>query len=75
MQQEFFKKPEGILCAKSNLRRGNPNIFAADFYDELLKLENDVGGKRVMKQYPEAVRYYMVNEEELTDMDYKEDFC
>lgn len=75
MQKDFFKKPTGIVCAKSSHRSGNPNIFAAGFYEEFLKLEGDVGGKKIIKSHPEAVRYYSVEEKELTDMDYKEDFC
>lgn len=75
MQQEFFKNPTGIVCAKSKLRSGNPNIFASCFYDELLKLENDVGGKKIIKTCPEVVRYHEVDEKELLDLDYKEDFC
>lgn len=73
MREMFLKHPEGIVCATSKERTGNPNIFSSVFYDELMSLKGDKGGKRVIKAHLELVRYYRVEERELKDMDYKED--
>lgn len=75
MIQEFEKNPTGIVCSKSDLRSGNPNIFGAEFYEEFLKLEHDTGGKKIIQEHPDAVRYYFVREKELLDIDYKKDFA
>lgn len=75
MREMFMSQPEGIVCAASKKRTGNPNIFSAAFYDELMSLEGDKGGKRLIKAHPEQVRYYRVEEKELKDMDYREDLC
>lgn len=73
MKEVFLKHPKGIVCAASKKRTGNPNIFSSVFYDELIHLTGDKGGKRVIKAHPEQVRYYRVEERELKDMDYRED--
>lgn len=36
-------------------KRGNPVIFGRQFFDELVKLEGDAGGRVIVKKYPEAV--------------------
>lgn len=75
MQKKFEQEPDFILCARSKERTGNPNIFPASLCKQLLGLEGDRGGKKLIQKYPEKVRYFQVEEIELKDMDYKEDFC
>lgn len=58
-----------IICPKCNERTGNPVIFPRAFFDELLCLEGDRGGKRVINAHPDSVYYIDVKEEELMDID------
>lgn len=74
MREKFLKNPNRIICAESEKRTGNPNIFPASYYEELLGLKGDKGGKRIIKAHPDQVTYYQVDETELKDFDYKTDF-
>ena len=52
---------------------GNPCFFPVEFFKELSELEGDKGGKRVIKDHPEAVFETDVPYNELTDVDRKAD--
>ena len=53
---------------------GNPTMFHGKWYEKLLTLQGDQGGRRIMKQYPDEIFYYEVSEEaQLKDVDYYED--
>ena len=54
-------------------REGNPVIFPKTLFEELMALEGDKGGKQIIKKHPEMVYKVYVTEQELSDMDYKED--
>ncbi len=56
-------------CTACADRLGNPAWFAAEYVPELLKLEGDKGGKKVMMRYPEKICRVEVNERELEDID------
>ena len=61
---------KGILCCGFGERTGNPAIFARRYFPELLNLQGDKGGKRVMQAHPEDTAIYPVQEErELLDVD------
>lgn len=63
---------EGIVCAASGGVPGNPCIFAKRYYEELLSLTGDRGGKQVVKAHMEDVELFEVEEKrELEDMDVK----
>lgn len=70
---DYVKNPFGISCASTRGKPGNPVIFSAQYYTELMALSGDVGGKQIMKKHPEAVRRMPVPEEELFDIDRPED--
>ena len=50
-------------------RQGNPCIFPASLYPELLTLAGDCGGKQVIRAHPELVTEVPVPAEELRDVD------
>lgn len=74
---ESMEKPEkSILCpvpeGGSFSEAGNPCIIGRDYFDELLLLEGDTGGKQVIRRHPEAVCLFPVKESrELLDIDTK----
>ena len=63
----------GMGCVKSGGRRGNPAAFSGKYREELLALRGDKGGSVLMKAHPEDVWTMEVPEEELKDIDVKED--
>lgn len=67
----YQKSGKGIGCLSYKGRKGNPVIFSRKYEKELLKLEGDIGGKRIMKEHLEDVFFYEIKEEkELEDIDY-----
>lgn len=69
---EFARLPQGIVALSAGGRRGNPVIFAKDYFAELLALSGDLGGAQVIKRHPEALRLIPCPEKELTDIDTKD---
>lgn len=70
---EFYQNcGKGIASAGSKTRLGNPCIFSERYRSELLKLQMDTGGKKVISAHEEDLAVYLVeNERELMDLDYK----
>lgn len=67
----FLKSGKGIACVSYNKNPGNPCIFSRKYYEELLRLEGDRGGKRVLRKHPEDIAYLEISDKrELEDMDY-----
>lgn len=61
---------EHILRTSFGERKGSPALFPKRYFDELMELHGDVGGKAVMKKHPEWVRDVEVSEiRELYDVD------
>ena len=61
---------EGLGCVCYGERTGNPVWFAQKYFSELLELEGDSGGKKVLKKHwDEAVFFQISNEQELEDVD------
>lgn len=58
-----------IAPVRSDGRPGNPCFFPARFFPELMALEGDTGGRRVMKAHPEALISLPVSDRELADTD------
>ena len=48
MVETWEVSKKGILVSENAGRMGNPVIFAYKYYEELKKLEGDVGGKCVL---------------------------
>lgn len=67
------EEPGKIIVPEAEGRRGNPCIFPAAYFQELMALRADTGGKAVISQHPQAVRTLTVPMRELLDIDKKED--
>lgn len=52
-----------------------PTAFGSDFFDELMKLEGDSGGKQIMNSHKESIEYVEINDPlEGFDIDTREDY-
>ena len=69
----FEKEPDCILAPESNGKRGNPVLFPASLFEELLNVTGDRGGRQVIAAHPDLLRTIAVPSEELQDIDTKED--
>ena len=67
------ENPGKIVCAGRNGRPGNPVVWDQRYFKELLGLAGDTGGRQVMKNYPGDIMVLAQAEEELRDIDRKED--
>lgn len=66
----FQRSGKGMASVSFHGRTGNPCIFSRKYYAELLTLEGDKGGKRVMDAHREDTVFLCVeNEQELADID------
>ena len=65
---------KGILSLSYNGRSGNPVVFSKDYFEELMTLEGDVGGRQVMNRHKAEIYYLEIfNERELRDVDRREE--
>lgn len=70
---EFFRAhSKNIVGLGHNGVRGNPCLFPARFFPELLSLEGDVGGSAVIKRHLDDLLLFEAPEAELRDVDTKE---
>ena len=67
--EAWKKQPEKIAGASHAGRRGNPNLFPARFFPELLALTEDHGGSTVIRAHPERFLPVEIAQEQLTDVD------
>lgn len=58
-----------IAAAAHGGKRGNPCLFSGELFPELMALEGDTGGSRVIKAHPELLQRVEVPAEELLDCD------
>ena len=70
--QEVEVGRKNIVGLGHNGVRGNPCLFPARFFPELLALEGDVGGSAVIKKHPDDLLLFEAPEEEMRDVDTKE---
>jgi molybdenum cofactor cytidylyltransferase len=63
------QEPNSIAALGHGGVRGNPCLFPARFFPELLALTGDRGGSAVIRAHPEALRLLEVPAEELSDVD------
>ena len=68
----FSSHREHIVALGHNGVRGNPCLFPARFFPELLALEGDVGGGAVIRKHPDDLLLFEAPEEEMRDVDTKE---
>lgn len=67
--QLWQRQPEKIAALAHNGVRGNPCIFPARLFPELMALSGDAGGGAVIRRHPEALVLLETAEEELSDVD------
>lgn len=68
----FKTSQKGIACVSCQGKLGNPCIFTKKYYEELLSITGDRGGKAVITAHREDTAVLKVNDvRELTDMDVK----
>ena len=60
---------EKIAAVSGGGRRGNPCLFPARFFPELLALTGDCGGSRVIRQHEDELMLLEVDARELADVD------
>lgn len=65
----FREDPERIVALSHGGVRGNPCLFPARFFPELMALTGDRGGSGVIRRHPEALLLLETAEEELWDVD------
>lgn len=69
----IFEKEDKIIIPRYKDRRGAPNIFPKRFIRQLLELEGDIGGRKIIKNNENEVIFYEIeNEIELEDIDSKQ---
>lgn len=71
----WLAQPERIAALAHSGVRGNPCIFPARYFDELLALEGDRGGSAVIRRHPEALLLVEAAAEELADVDTARDLA
>lgn len=71
----FETEPGCIWAPEAEGKRGNPVIFPAPLFGELLLVTGDRGGRQVIAAHPELLRTVAVAAEELKDIDTKEDMA
>ena len=69
MLEEGFVHPGSIVCAGYAGKRGNPVLWDSRYFGELLELTGDVGGRQIIKKYPENGCLVECGEKELQDVD------
>lgn len=71
----FKNSPKGIMYASHDDIPGNPVIFSDKYIPELIKLEGDCGGKKIVRAHMEDAEGFEVSDaEELEDIDEKHSF-
>ncbi len=66
----FLREGKGIACVEYDGKTGNPCIFSKKYFEELMKLSGDVGGKRVVVAHREDVAVMRVEDgREMVDVD------
>ncbi|RDY28001.1 molybdenum cofactor cytidylyltransferase [Romboutsia weinsteinii] len=70
---KFAEDKEYIVMPKNNLRKGNPVIFPYSKKDELILLQKDEKGKKIISK-TSKVKYINVPDSMLIDIDTKEDY-
>ena len=70
---EAAKHPGRIIRTVSGDIKGNPVLWDKRFFNELLEIEGDNGGKQIMKDHADRIIDLEAEAVELRDIDYKKD--
>ena len=65
----FLEDPARIVEPRAGEQRGNPCVFPASLFPELLSLRGDRGGRQLIRRHPELVTGVPVDPLELADVD------
>ena len=66
----FLQSGRSVGCVAHRGKTGNPTVFSCQLFPELLALEGDTGGKRVLLRHMEDCFLYDVSDaHELIDID------
>jgi len=71
--RRFLASGKTLGCVTDGEATGNPCIFSSRYLPELMALEGDSGGKKIISEYPEEVFYFKVGPTERFDLDRPED--
>lgn len=72
LMQAFTQNPDRIVALSYGGKRGNPVIFPAAYYAELMAVTGDTGGGQVIAKHPESLLLVEASSEnELADIDTK----
>lgn len=66
-------KPGWIICAGRDGQPGNPVFWPREYFQELMELTGDAGGRTVLARHPERTIVIETAVPELRDIDRKED--
>lgn len=65
----YLSQPDRIAALSYNGKRGNPCLFPAEFFPELLALHGDVGGSAVIHAHTDKLLLVEADNAELQDVD------
>ena len=69
----FRASPDSIVAMSSGGKRGNPCVFPQAYFDELLGLSGDIGGRAVIERHGDRLILFEVEPSELIDIDTPDD--
>lgn len=59
-----------MACTLLGTKTGNPCIFSRKYYQELMEITGDKGGKQIINRHPDDVVYLEIKDaRELVDID------
>lgn len=75
LMDAFYKNNNSIIVPRFMGRKGSPVVFSSKFFKELIQLQGDTGGKKVINDHRESIIFVEVKREEvLMDVDTWEDY-
>ena len=67
---KFLSEHKGMACTLLGTKTGNPCIFSRKYYQELMEITGDKGGKQIINRHPDDVVYLEIKDaRELVDID------
>lgn len=75
LMDSFNESPNLIIVPSYNEKQGNPVIFPIKFINELLELQGDSGGREIIKNHLDKVKFLKIkNKCLLSDIDTQQDY-
>ena len=70
-----YKKSEKFICLPAfQGKKGNPVIFGSEYFQQLLSVKGDMGGRRIIQNHPDDVLFVEVDDPKtLYDIDTQKD--